>query len=301
MHARYPARLGALASLLLALNGCEFESAKGMAPIEMNSCASSASCESGSVCKNSLCVAESADGTLDIALQVTPLSTSSGAAPLPIMLAPFKVSQPVTRPFDLRELTEFNGQVVDQGRAIDASVTFMPTQMIPGIAARPVTALVAVSAVDYTVQLLSGVEYRMVVLPTDMRLPPYLDMFVAGDVGRRDVNFETLETREQTLTITGAAADRDLLVTALDQVHGEPISSTATVIKGKATLLFAPDTQDVPFRLQIRAAQSYDDEPALNAMNAMPCDSDTPAFPSVLDQRYRHRARRRRRLEDRTA
>jgi hypothetical protein len=291
-----PRRLFAAARLVFAaslavLAGCEFEGGKNSAQIEMNTCSSSNPCESGSECEEGRCVADAAETPLTIALEVTPLRMSDNdPQPAPIIVDPaFVVSEPTERDFFLPKAAEVKGLVRNHGMPIEANLSFVPTKTIPGIAAHAVTATVTSSATtvvmpsdmpdpDYTVKLLGGVEYRVLVKPMDMTLPPYSWKFVAGDFGRVDVNFDMLEgLREETFSITGDAADRDLLVTAVD-VHGEPISSTASVSKGKATLVFAADTQDIAYRIEIRAAQSFDQEPATVTDGSL-CDTDTPAFP----------------------
>jgi hypothetical protein len=277
----------AMLALPMFLAACEFEGDENTAPIEMNTCTTSAACESGSACRDSLCVADAADEQLKIALQVTPTQTIDGEPPLPILIPPFSVAKPTERQFDLAGIVQFSGQVRDKmgpkGIPIDAKVTFMPTDVIPGIPVLPVAVSVTQSSIasedgeDFHVQLLSGVSYRMNVEPTEMRLPPYTDTFVAGDVGKRSVYFDQLISHEQAISITGDAADRDLLVTAFNQDTGEPVSSTGVATKGKATLVFANGSETLPFWLQVRAVQTFDAEPS---MNAMQCDSDTPVFPS---------------------
>ena len=274
----------AVACALATLCACEFNGAEDMTPIKMNSCASSANCEAHSACVDALCVADAAKEPLKIALQVTPLPTSVAAQALPIVLEPFEVAAPVfDRPFDLPEATRVYFRVVAQGLSIEANVTFTPVNSLPGVPAKSITVAAPPSVGqtratnDVVVQLLSRVGYRMLVLPTDTRLPPASHVFTALDSGQQTVDYDTLATREQALTITGDAADRDLLVTAFDKVSGEPISSTATVTKGKATLVFSEGSEEVPFRLQIRASQSFEAKPAANEAQ---CDTDTPAFPT---------------------
>jgi hypothetical protein len=273
----------AMLALPMFLAACEFEGDENTAPIEMNTCTTSAACESGSACRDSLCVADAADEPLKIALQVTPTQTIDGEPPLPILVPPFSVAKPTERQFDLAATVSLGGQVRDGDMPVDATVTFTPTDVVPGIPVLPVTATVTTASTstpseDFRVQLVSGVRYRMDVEPTEMRLPPYREVFVAGDeFPRAKLDFTELAMREQKLSVTGGGADRDLLVTAFDQETGEPISSTATVTKGKAVLVFMLEAENLPHWFQIRAAQSYD---ADTTTNAMQCDSDTPTFPT---------------------
>jgi hypothetical protein len=64
---------------------------------------------------------------------------------------------------------------------------------------------------------------------------------------------------------------------AFDLENDEPISSNATVVGGKATLVFGMET--VPYRLELRAEQSYDPAAQGGMAQGVFCDDDTPVYP----------------------
>jgi hypothetical protein len=141
-----------------------------------------------------------------------------------------------------------------------------------------VTANAAPSDSDYSVRLLKGVNYRMIVRPMDMMYPPFAKTITAGTDTDLSVDFAKLDTTERTIAISHVPRDRDLLVTAFDVMTGEAVSSTGMVTDGKTMLRFAPDAEQHDYRLEIRAGNQYEKD-MMPVPDEMPCDTDTPAFP----------------------
>jgi hypothetical protein len=174
------------------------------------------------------------------------------------------------------------------GAAIDAALSFTPMHTLSGIPPASVTASTTPAsnneAFDSAVQLSTGVDYRVLVRPVDTSLPPFRGELTAQKGADLSVEFSELETQMQVYSIT-APADHTLIVRALDLETGEPISSTATVTAGMATLLFAGEPSG--YRLEIRAEDNHQDA----SMTAPPsagalCDADTPVYPvySIADR-----------------
>lgn len=278
--------------VLTALSGCHFESADKAAAGQMNSCSLTADCTKGSTCSDGLCVAKAADMPLSIALQITPQHSLTGSDPLPIILDRFLVQGPDTRSFTLSSTTMVSGTIRNASIAVQADVSFTPTSTIPGVSPKAVTASIVpattVAHYDYAVGLLSGVSYRMLVLPKDPlypMLPPYARTFTASAGLAQSVEFQDIANDQKSFAIAGVPSDRTLLIGAFDSQTGEAISSTAMLQgEGTVTLFFAPDSP--PFRLEIRAMQSYDGSGSLADTSPGSCDSDTPAFPVFsIDQK----------------
>ena len=269
--------------VLAALCGCQFGGANDTSTVEMNMCNLPSDCAAGSDCVGGMCVAKAADERLTISLKVTPQRMMNGAPPLPVLLDPFPVDQPIDRTFTLPAALAVRGQVRSGEATIDADLSFTRTDGVTGIVApTPITASVSAGTptgdADYEVRLLQGVQYRMLIRPADTSLPPYAQTFTAGDKNvDLSVDYATLDTTDRTVVVRGAPSNRDLLVTAYDQTSGAAISSTATVSAGKAMLRFA--LGDAPYRLEIRAAQTYDAQMTGSTASDMPCDTDTPALP----------------------
>jgi hypothetical protein len=279
-------RLATAAACLIGLAACEFERADEMPLSPVNTCSLRTDCAGGGDCVDGMCVASATDGDLEIALLITPLPTGS-ETPHPVLVENINVNSgsPVER-IELRAPVAVSGNVRNGGSAIDAALSFTPVHAIRGIAAPTISASTTRARVtgnaDYAVQLSSGVEYILFVRPADSSLPPWRTTFTAGASAGPSVDFAELETRTQTYLVKDAPTDRVLLVQALD-ASDQPLSSVAPLAKGKATLVFA--TEAAPYRLQIRAQQSY--EPMQETMPAgVFCDDDTPVYPvfSVADR-----------------
>ncbi len=269
--------------LLVLVGGCSFQGKNASGTGTLNTCSVSSDCAAGSDCQQGLCVARKADVPLTIALQVTPQRLSDGSDPLPVTLDSFTLKGADTRTFTLPARTSVRGTVRSGGNVVDAQLSFTPAAGVAGI--RPSAVSVAVSSGstsdgnDYAVQLLSGVQYRMLVLPTSGTLPPYHTTFTAGADPSPEVDYETLQTQQQVFSVDGVSLDRPLTLTAFDRASGERISSTAMVGKdGTATLTFGPDPPDA--RLELRAMESYDAAQALSTSSSGgACDGDTPVIP----------------------
>ncbi|MFI5307146.1 MAG: hypothetical protein ACHQ53_07335 [Polyangiales bacterium] len=275
----------ALGSLL----GCQFESAKNTSSGKMNVCSTATDCAPGSNCEQGLCVARNADAPLDLALVVTPQKSPSGGDPLPVVLDRFVIDGPTDRKLSVPGTIMVRGRVrkTTDGveTALDAQLSFTPVTSIPGIGVKAVTVATAGSAMpkqtDYAVELVAGLQYRMLVRATDPSLPPFARTFQAGSEPDLSVDYGMIAADQRAFLVKNAPSDRMLLATALDDTTGEPISSTAMVgADGSFILSFGPDAGS--FRLELRAAQSGQTAAAANAASttgAGPCDESTPAFP----------------------
>jgi hypothetical protein len=283
-------------SALAQLAACSFESANKTGSGVLgptNKCTLSTDCAPGSTCREGLCVAKSADAPLNIALQITPQRALAGADPLPVIVDRFVLQGPDTRSFALPASITVHGTIRYASHAIPAQISFTPVSVIPGVSVKAVTATVVPALldppIDYSVQLLSGVPYRMLVQPKDPQdpqdpaLPPYARMFTANPAASiQSVEYQDI-TAEQKFEIVGLPSDRSFLLSAFDQKTGESVSSTTTLTgNGVATLQFAsPDPE--PFRLQIRAAQSSNGT-AAGPSDQTSCANDTPATLSINQQ-----------------
>src|SRR5262249_33715321 len=109
-------------------------------------------------------------------------------------------------------------------------------------------------------------------------LPPYQRTFKAGPGQVQSVEFQD-STDAQTFHVTGLPANAGFLLSALDAMSGEAVSSTAVLSSdGMATLRLMSAAP--PVRLQIRPAQSYAGVSSSPAAEAS-CDGNTPAFASL--------------------
>lgn len=271
-----------------ALAGCSFEGKSDSNPNEMNMCATATDCTDGSDCISGMCQAQQVDAPLSITLQITPLKMPNGIdESLPTVLDAFTVREPIKdKPIDVHSTIGVSGVVRASGVPIDADLSFTPVQRTLGIAPAAVTTTVkataSVSDHDYSVRLLKDVEYRMVARPSDMSLAPFAKTFTATAKVNLDVDFDKLDTTDRTVLVSGVPSDRDLVVTAFDAMSGEPVSSTGMVQDGKTLLQFAADAESKPYRLEIRASNTYEKDmtdAGMAAPDDNPCDTDTPAFP----------------------
>lgn len=271
-----------------ALAGCSFEGKSDANPNEMNMCGMASDCTDGSECIDGMCQAQQVDAPLSIRLQITPLKMPNGIdESLPTVLDAFTVREPIKdKTFDVHSTIAVSGVVRASGVPIDADLSFTPVQRTPGIAPAVVTTTVKATASlsdhDYSVRLLKDVEYRMVARPSDMSLAPFAKTFTATSKVDLDVDFDKLNTTDRTVLVSGVPSDRDLVVTAFDATSGEPVSSTGMVQDGKTILQFAADSEENPYRLEIRASNTYEKDTTdagTAAPDDNPCDTDTPAFP----------------------
>jgi hypothetical protein len=269
----------AASAAILSVAGCNFERADDGA-VELNVCRAQDQCRSDAECRNGMCMARATDGPLSIAVEVTQRRSPNANEALPFLFEPFVVEKPIARLFELPESAVLGGTVRDNGKKIAASVSFTPTTLVSGVATKAITASTVAGVIrneaDYQVQLIEGVQYRMLVRPNDARHPPVSRTLIAARDIDLDIEYAALQIDQRWFTISGGPTGGQLLVTAFDPRSGDPVSSTATVSGGKAQLLFAPGVED--FRIEIRSSQTYSaalvDEPG-----SSPCDSRTPAYP----------------------
>jgi len=279
-------RIGSIAALA-GLAGCTYAAADQAQVFEMNTCTLPSDCLDGAECRDGMCVAQQADA-LTIMLRVTPLRTPdvvsdmpNVSGPMAILLARIQVDGPMERTFPLQVPVEVSGIVRRENVPVEAEISFTPVSGVSGLSLTPVSAMVSVASlqadVDYAVELVPGLEYRMLVQPRDIGLPPFRRTFVAEEGQQINVDYAPLMSEHvQTLTIN-ADYDRRLLVRAFSLDSAELISSTAIVEEGAAVLHFA--SEPPPYRLEFRAEQSYDPEQPMPPPGQALCDSETPVFP----------------------
>src|SRR5262249_23195256 len=154
----------------------------------------------------------------------------------------FNLQAPDTRSFSMPGTVTVNGTIRNQSSPIEAQLSFTPISKTPGVTPIPgvspkavmtsvvpsviVPALVSQN-LDYSVQLLSGVLYRMLVQPKDPQFAPYQRSIVAGNPVTQSVEFQDLQDRndERTFVVSGVPSDHALLLEAFDQQTGESVSS----------------------------------------------------------------------------
>lgn len=285
---------------MLQIAACHFENAGKQSAATVNPsnmCSSNADCSAGSSCRDGICVAKSADAPLSIALQITPQRALASADPLPVIIDRFVLQAPDTRSFEVPASVPVSGKIRNASAAIEAQLSFTPVSVIPGVAPKTVVTSVVPPPipplidpkVDYSVQLLSGVRYRMLVKPKmpaagdqeGSALPPYQRIFKAGAETTQSVEFQDVPD-EQVFRVSGLPAGVGFLLSALDAQTGETVSSTAVLAHdGMVPLRFMPDAP--AFRLQIRAAQSYAEAAPATQVD---CDMSTPTFATLtIDQK----------------
>jgi hypothetical protein len=231
-------------------------------------------------------VTKNTDAPLELVVKVTPLPTAGESNILPMFVDRFTVRGTVERDLVLPRPSVVRGNVRLGKSTLEAEITFTASQLVAGLASSPIgTSTVAGvhgSALDFEVRLQRGMEYRMLVRPSDTSLAPARYTIVAGvddaaDGKKLSIDYMQIAATEQTFVIVGAPPGRSLVVRAVDPVTGDPVSTTATATldTDEVTLVFAPDSSS--FALDIRAEQSYDK--AVDAAGDGACDFDTPAFP----------------------
>ena len=268
--------------MLAPLAACSYSGGDDGAQFEMNVCSSQADCGENAECQDGMCVAQRVDNAaLTVVLQVTPVRTLDGSDPVPIVLERFRVEGPLESTFVLPSSVSVSGQILNSASSeqpLDAEINFVPMDMPSGFAARMISASTSAEATPsggYQVQLLRGIQYRVLIRPGDLALPPYTQTFVADDDSELSFDFAALPEHERSFAIDNVPEGRSLLVRALDAATLEPISSTATVTDGQATLRFAAEPP--PLRIEIRTDQAY---PQTSMLEGASCNSQTPDFPT---------------------
>jgi hypothetical protein len=277
------------------LAGCSYQDPDSSALLDMNTCTPETMCGRDAECRDGMCVAKSADMTLTIALQVLPVRMPDGSEPQPIVLDRFEVEGPMNRTFELPMPVEVIGYVEtfegseNRRTPIAAAVSFTPVGFARGLPVSKVMTTTstatpnAVETIDFAVQLLPRVDYRLAVQPTDPSLPPQYRMLRVE--GPQEIIIEYVRAADaytRTFQIVDAPEDLPLLVRAYDRETSELVSSTAMVVSSTATgtdplavLRFAEEPG--PLRLEVQAEESYDDEQP--DPDETWCDSTTAIFP----------------------
>lgn len=269
--------------LVTLLAACSFE-ADAAATIEVNSCTLDADCGGDARCEGGMCVARDVPEPLSVMLQVAPVRMPDGSEALPMTLERFLLEGELARGWALPSPVTVSGRIHRSGTSVEAEVRFTPASAVRGVTTVPVVVSTLETSVgdgtDYTVRLLDGVEYRMEVLPLAPELPPVSLLVTAQAEGRADADFDALALEARTFRVRGGPAGESLLVRAFDRETGEALSSSAPVVDGEATLLFAPEPG--PFRVEVTVEQEYAEAVALRASSATDCDASAPSYPTFV-------------------
>jgi hypothetical protein len=109
---------------------------------------------------------------------------------------------------------------------------------------------------DFSVQLLRGVTYHVIVEPTDTSLPPYTTEMTADDGKELSIDYAKVRWTVQRFRVQGAPTDRMLAIRAVDVQTGEAVSSTGMVTDQPTTLVFGPSPA-VDYRLELTASETH--------------------------------------------
>jgi hypothetical protein len=265
----------------LAAAGCSFGQADtGIGPVS-NSCVFDTDCPSKH-CQAGLCVTRTTATTLSVTLEVTPKRMPDGSQPFPIIADPFALKGGTTR-FDLHlpiavPVRIFNSS--KQVERIDAQVSFRPR-----LDSRFVAKTTLINAVgsgsktvptDISVLLLSGINYDVVIRPTDPKLPPHSEQFQVNDDAPLEIDYGTIAWQERKFTVSNAPGT--LTLRAIAKSTGQPISNSMSVGPTgptDVTLLFEPG--DMPYQLELSAT----DQPQKASVEAASCRDVMSPLPTL--------------------
>ncbi|HEX7477065.1 MAG TPA: hypothetical protein VF331_04620 [Polyangiales bacterium] len=263
------------ACALVLLSGCSFNSAKPS--VRLNACSSDADCSPGSHCQGGLCAMDST-AAFAISLEVVPARAASNAQALAIPLGPFNLTDATRRSFELPRPVTMFGYLHDGKTPVGANVSLTAIDAATGT---PTAAPIQASTVDpaapdegaFGVQLLDGVEYRVVVQPMDVSRPPHTFQLTAKDQGKIDLDYAKLKWTPAKFVIHGAPSGLSLMVRQLDKLSGEALSNSAPLSAGAVTLLSDPGIKDWKLEITAEPSQTSSDATKSN------CDTTTPVFP----------------------
>jgi hypothetical protein len=274
---------GAYTWLALLVAGCSFDAAD-KAGIS-NVCSVDEDCGADSRCSEGMCVGRTSNG-LELSLVVTPMRMPNGSQSMPITVDTAPLGGRTQRNIDLPLPIATGGKLRNGSRRMAAELHFSPLlpEGLPVAAAQlvttsgesrePATQDAAPDALDFSVQLLRGVRYRVVVEPTDRALPPYAQEITVGDNETISIDYSQVRWTVQRFFVQDAPTDRRLLMRAVDAQTGEPVSSTGTVTDRPTTLVFGP-APVAEYRLELTAEDSYATIATLGSV----CDLSTPLLP----------------------
>jgi hypothetical protein len=279
-HTQIAGALGARGILLcsvlgLSLASCSFDEDQPTAP--PNTCMLHADCASDLSCQLGVCVKPASDTPLAVTLEVTPKRMPDGSQPFPILFGPFSL-QGGHRDFALPVPTMISGIVHDGPLLIGAQLTFVPTKA-PATLAKPTQTRSSTSLLRsmFSVQLLAGVEYRVMVQPTDSEeVAPYATVFTADPSETLDIDYEAIPKVAQNFVIRGAPAGK-LSVKARAKDGGQVLSNTQQLESGRATLTFSQATLP-EFRIEVAADQGF--LATQNSAASDDCDGSKPLVPT---------------------
>ena len=266
----------------MSASGCSFEAvADGSARVS-NTCSSDADCLLDAHCDGTMCVARPAESSLRIVLDVAPLQSADGPAPVAISIPSFNVDEMPVQQWRLPRPLTVHGQVRNGESIVDADVTLTAASEGLGIPAKVFTAAVAGTAgalpdFDFEVRVPRDGTYTLRVQPRDTSLPPVERSVVIEKGDDIEVDYAELDLAEHTveLHLEGATDERPLVVRAFDLATGDLISSTAPVVGSNATLSFSTEPSD--FRMVVQAEGAYDPD---GFSDPNMCDHDTPVLPT---------------------
>lgn len=256
-----------------SLVGCSFNEAEAGSP--PNTCMLPMDCPGDLSCEAGVCVTTSTDATLDLLLEVTPKRMPDGSQPFPILYGPFSL-QGGRRDFNLPTPVTLGGRVHNGPEVINAQLSFVPTKSLASLA-KPIIARSGLTAMrsEFSVQLLSGLEYRVWVQPTDAMHPPYTRTFVAEVGVDLDFDYQQFETSTLTFVIGNAPPGVSLKAVAKDGNH--VLSNTKVLETGRATLTFTT-ANPPPYRVEIAANPTA---PTSTGPQASRCDSERSLVPTI--------------------
>lgn len=266
----------ALSALCLAAPGCSF--GKSEADMEQNTCQVDSDC-STQHCDAGRCVAE-AERAMDVTVVVTPKRAPSGGQALPIVSESFGLSGG-SQTIELRMPAAVPVSVVYKNKPLPAQASFTPVDNDNRYLAKTTTLSLLggdndLVATSNRTLLLDGMTYRVVIQPSDVRIPPHSLLFTVEGDKELDVDYADVEEKLEARRFLIRNASRlSYQVRAISEVTGAPISDTTTFSGGLAALssiMLRFDDADAPYRLEFTPTnkQSY------STGVAGSCGDDTP-------------------------
>lgn len=263
--------------VLCLFASCSFDEDQPVAA--PNTCTLPTDCASDLSCQAGVCVMSAVDTPLAVTLEVTPKRMPDGSQPFPILYGPFGLQNARRDSFALGVPTTIDGIIHSGIELIPAQITFVPTKAPPSLA-KPIQARSSISKLRsmFSVQLLAGVEYRVMVQPTDAQQPPYTTTYTADPAMPLDIDYADLPKTTQSFLIRGAPTNHGLKMRAKSKDGSQILSNTADVGDGRPMLTFAQEKLP-EFKLEISADQS--NAPIITVTNGNDdCDGTTPLLPT---------------------
>ncbi|HKP58927.1 MAG TPA: hypothetical protein VJV78_19535 [Polyangiales bacterium] len=266
---------GLLCCALLA--GCSFDDEMTIAA--PNTCTLPTDCDEGLKCQAGVCV-QAANAPLNVTLEVTPKRMPDGSQPFPILYGPFPL-QDAQRDFPLPLPIAVSGTIKNDKENINAQLSFLQLKT-PASLARPIQArssLIGLRA-GFSVQLLSGKEYRVTVQPpTESKLPPYSMVFTATPGESLDIDYKTLPSTTQNFWIKNLptlADGQKFVLKARDKTTNDVISSAEDLVGGRGALQFLQSPLPA-YKLELVVEKNFG---ALTAAAGSSCNTAAPQVPT---------------------